>query len=75
MRIDVDDYDENRMVIKEAYSGAFLESSEGNRVGFCMRDDTIELHVIPAHSKISQWYRVNMQTLEITKMGVPLTRG
>lgn len=68
MKIDVD-YDERCPVIKEVYSGAILETSEGNRIGFCMRDDTVEFNVIPAGSDRSQWFRVNMQTLEVEKMG------
>lgn len=73
MKIDVDYGDaigfDRGMVIKEVYSGAYIETSEGNRIGFCMRDDTIEFNVLPKDSDKSQWYRVNMQTLEVEKMG------
>ncbi len=68
MKIDVD-YEELCPVIKEVYSGALLETSEGNQIGFCMRDDTVEFNVLPRGSDRSQWYRVNMQTLEVEKMG------
>jgi hypothetical protein len=68
MKIEVD-HDEMCPVIKEVYSGAFLETSEQNRIGFCMRDDTVEFNVIPHGSGKSQWFRVNMQTLEVEKMG------
>lgn len=68
MKIDIGE-DDSCLVIKEVYSGAMIETSEGNRIGFCMRDDTIEFNVIPADSAKSQWFRVNMQTLEVEKMG------
>ena len=67
MKIDVDE--DRSMVLKEVYSGAYIETSEGNRLGFCMRDDTVEFNVIPAGSDRTQWFRVNMQTLEVEKMG------
>ncbi len=60
--------DRDALVISEVFSGAYLETSEGNRIGFCMRDDTIEFNVIPKGSDKTQWYRVNMQTLEVEKM-------
>ena len=68
MKIDVD-YDEKCPVIKEVFSGAYLETEEGNRIGFCYRDDTVEFNVIPKGTDESQWFRVNMQTLEVEKMG------
>lgn len=73
MKIDVDWGDaigfDRAMVIKEVFSGAYIETAEGNRIGFCMRDDTVEFNVLPKGSDRSQWYRVNMQTLEVEKMG------
>lgn len=72
MKIDVDYGDalglDRGMAIKEVYSGAYIETSEGNRIGFCLRDDTVEFNVIPKGSDKTQWYRVNMQTLEVEKM-------
>ena len=56
------------LVIGEVFSGAYIETAEGNRIGFCMRDDSIEFNVIPKDSGESQWYSVNMQTLEVEKM-------
>jgi hypothetical protein len=67
MKIDVD-WDDHAQVIKEVFSGAYIETAEGNRIGFCMRDDTVEFNVLPKGSDKSQWYRVNMQTLEVEKM-------
>lgn len=61
--------DDGTPVIQEVFSGAWLETGEGNRVGFCMRDDTIEFNVLPLGSKQSQWYRIDMQTLEVESMG------
>ena len=70
MKIDIDwsDLGDPGLVITEVFSGAFIETSEGNRIGFCMRDDTVEFNVLPKGSDRSQWYRVNMQTLEVEKM-------
>jgi hypothetical protein len=65
----IDTAEDGGMVIKEVYSGAYIETSEGNRVAFCMRDDTIEINVIPKGTDKSQWHRVNMQTLEVEKLG------
>ena len=67
MKIEVDE--DRDMVLKEVYNGLYIETSEGNRIGFCMRDDTVEFNVIPADSAKSQWFRVNMQTLEVENMG------
>ncbi len=66
------------IVIGEVFSGAYLETADGNRIGFCMRDDTIEFNVMPkdtAGKQVSQWFHVNMQTLEVEKMesGDPTT--
>lgn len=66
MRIDVD-RTLGVPVIKEVYSGALIETSEGNRVGFCMRDDTVELHIMPANGP-SNWYRVDMQSATMIVM-------
>lgn len=53
--------------ISAVYSGAMLRTSEGNRVGFCMRDDTIEFNVLPA-SGGGRWFRIDMQSLEVLPM-------
>lgn len=66
MKIETDE-DGVRPVIKEVYSGAYIETAEGNRIGFCMRDDTIEFNVLPKDGD-NRWFRVNMQTLEVEKM-------
>lgn len=68
MKIETD-ADGVRPVLKEVYNGAYIETEEGNRIGFCMRDDTVEFNVIPHGAGKSQWFRVNMQTLEVEKMG------
>ncbi len=68
IRVDEDGH----LVLGEVFSGAFIETSEGNRIGFCLRDDTIEFNVLPKESdeKDCRWYRVNMQTREVEKMEV-----
>ena len=57
----------NDIVLKQIYSGVFLETSEGNRIGICMRDDTFEINVLPKGAAVSTWHRVNMQTRNIIK--------
>ncbi len=70
MKITVDE--DGAMVIGEVFSGAYIETSEGNRIGFCLRDDTIEFNVMPKDSeeKDCRWFRVNMQTREVEDMSV-----
>lgn len=59
---------EKCFVIGEVFSGAVLETAEGNRVGFCMRDDTIELNVMPK-SGGDKWFRIDMQNFDVYSMG------
>lgn len=54
-------------IIREVFSGAFIETRDGNRIGFCMRDDTIEFNVLPKSGQ-SKWYRVDMQSLRVDPM-------
>ena len=56
MKIDVDE--ERNIRLKEVYSGVLLETSEGNQLGVCMRDDTFEL-TIP---KLDKYYTIDMKT-------------
>jgi hypothetical protein len=66
MRIELDD--QNHIVFKEIYNGVLLETSEGNRLGICMRDDTFEINVMPKGEVEHCWQRVNMQNKNITRM-------
>ncbi len=50
----------NTHIIKDVYSGAILETVEGNQIGFCMRDDTIEINIMPYGNNSGNWWRVNM---------------
>ena len=59
MKIDVDE--ERNIRLKEVYSGVLLETSEGNQLGVCMRDDTFEL-TIP---KLDRYYTIDMKTGDI----------
>lgn len=72
MKIDIDQY--NNLRLKEVFSGILLETEEGNQIGICMRDDTLEINVCPAGQDTNNWWRVNMQTGEIEKM-TKLRRG
>lgn len=56
MKIDINE--EGNVVLKEVYNGVLLETSEGNQLDICMRDDTFELSI----PKLGKWYRINMKT-------------
>ena len=66
MKIDVDQH--GSLVLKEVFSGVLMETSEGNQVGICMRDDTIELSICPGGKYTNNWWRVNMQTGKVENM-------
>lgn len=57
------------LLLTEVYSGLLLETDDGNRISVCMRDDTFEINIIPAGGDHCNWWRVNMQTGRIEKMG------
>lgn len=59
---------EGTPIIGEVFSGAYIETSEGNRIGFCLRDDTVEINVLGKGDNAQAWHRVNMQTLTIDAM-------
>jgi len=65
MKIDVDQH--NNLRLREVYSGVLLETSEGNRIGICMRDDTLEINVLPKGKDTQNWWHVNMQEGTIEK--------
>ena len=46
MKINVDE--DGDIVLGEVFNGAYIETADGNLLGFCLRDDTVELHIIPA---------------------------
>ena len=69
MKIDVNENGD--IVLKEVYSGILLETSEGNRIGICMRDDTFEINVMPAGTEDSDWFIVNMTNLSIEQPPEP----
>ena len=66
MKIDTDQYGSLRL--KEIFSGVLLETEEGNQLGVCMRDDTLEINVLPGRKNSNNWWRVNMQTGRIENM-------
>ncbi|NNG09067.1 MAG: hypothetical protein HKM92_02770 [Arenibacter sp.] len=66
MKIGVDEF--KHIVITEAYSGVMLETSEGNQIGICMRDDTFEINILPKKQHTNNWWRVNMQTGKIASI-------
>ena len=66
MKIDVDE--ERNIRLREVFNGVKLETSEGNAIGVCMRDDTLEINVMPGGKHTGNWWRVNMQTGDIDPM-------
>ena len=66
MKISVDQ--DGHMVAEELFVGLLLKTEEGNTVGVCMRDDTIELSVNPGGEYTENWWRVNMQKGTVEKM-------
>ena len=66
MKIEVTE--QGDIVLKEVFSGVLLETTEGNRIGICARDDTFEINVFPKGAKDHCWQRVNMQTKTIEVM-------
>ncbi len=66
MKIEVQE--DRSIVLKEVYSGVAMETREGNQIGVCMRDDTLEINVMPKGEHTQNWWRVNMQTGTIEKM-------
>ena len=69
MKIEVKNvWKDHIIVLKEVYNGIGLETSEGNLIGICMRDDTFEINVMPKGAVQSKWFRVNMQTRTVEEM-------
>ena len=66
MKIEVDA--NGNIVLKEVYSGVLLETAEGNTIGVCMRDDTLEIDVYPKGATRHSWHRVDMQKGTIVTM-------
>ena len=66
MKIDISQ--DNNIILREVYSGALLETSEGNQIGVCMRDDTFEITACPDGKNTGNWWRVNVQTGRIENM-------
>lgn len=66
MKVDIDQH--NNLRLKEVYSGVLLETSEGNQIGVCMRDDTFEINICPDGKNKDNWWRVNMQTGTVENM-------
>ena len=60
--------DDGSILISEVFSGAYLETREGNRIGFCMRDNTVEMNILPKAGG-SQWVRIDMEDLTVHQLG------
>lgn len=61
------------LTLKEVFSGVLLETGEGNQIGICMRDDTLEINVCPEGKDTKNWWRVNMQKGKIEPLNVLAT--
>lgn len=60
-----------QFVLRKVYPGVLLETSEGNQICVCMRDDTFEINVLKIGIdgvSSDTWYRANMQIGTIEKM-------
>jgi len=70
-------------VLKEVFNGVILETRGGNQIGIYMRDDTMDINVMPKGKHTGNWWRVDMQEGEIVFDGIaknsddlaPLTKG
>lgn len=56
------------LVLKEVYNGVSLQTSEGNELNVCMRDDTFEFTVINKVTKAKKDFRVDMQNMVVKEM-------
>ena len=68
MKIDIDG--ERNLRLKEVYSGVILETSEGNQLGVCMRDNTFELTI----SKLDRYYTIDMETGDMIDLNKNISR-
>ena len=59
MKIDIDQH--NNLRLREVFSGVLMETTEGNQIGVCMRDDTLEINVCPGSKNTDNWWRARMQ--------------
>ena len=66
MKVEVNESYE--FILKEVFSGAILETEEGNQLRVCMRDDTFEFCFVPKGDDSGQWQRFNMQTRRVEKL-------
>jgi len=57
------------MVVKEVYDGLILETSEGNRIAVCMRDDTFEVVILGDPGVEDRIHRVDMKNGNIYPLG------
>ncbi len=55
------------LLLKEIYSGVTFETSDGNRMTLCMRDNTFELSVTPKSGCPTRRFRVDMEKCEIDR--------
>lgn len=67
MKVDIDQHQNLRL--QEIFSGVILETANGNSIGICMRDDTLEINVLPRGENTNNWWRVNMDTGQISRLG------
>lgn len=62
--VDLSVSDDGDMVVEHVYNPLVMRTKEGNELGLCMRDDTIEM-TVPGTNR---HYRVDMKTGEIHEM-------
>lgn len=54
---------EGEIVLKEVFNSIVLETTEGNQLAICMRDDTFEMKLVGTDN----WHRVDIKTGNIKK--------
>lgn len=63
MKVKVDE--QGDLVLSELFNGAVIETSNGNAIGICLRDDTVEINILPVGYTKHSWWRVNMEECTI----------
>ena len=65
IKIRVDEHGD--IQLEEVFSGIAMKTSEGNKIGICMRDDTFEINVMPKGKHTNNWWRIDMEKGTIHK--------
>lgn len=61
MKVSADNH--GNIILKEVFNSLILETSEGNQLAICMRDDTFEMKLVGTDN----WHRVDIPTGDVKK--------